>query len=241
MNKMHSSASASSEKTQSNPTIAGWIVRLSYLLVIAMIFILSGCASQPYDYSALIESKPKTLLVLPPINHSIEVNAPYTFLSTISRPLAEKGYYVLPVAVIDRLMKENGLPTPAEMHQAPLDKIREHTGADAVLYVVIHEWGQKYQVLSSATIVKADMKLIDTQTGTQLWGASIFAQESSSDSQNGIVGALVNAVITQVAGSIVDHTPRLSRNANYHAIQNSYRGLLDGPYKLEGQSVETAK
>jgi hypothetical protein len=37
--------------------------------------------------------------------------------------LAEKGYYVLPVAVIDQFLKENGLPTPAEMNGIPLEKI----------------------------------------------------------------------------------------------------------------------
>jgi hypothetical protein len=40
----------------------------------------------------------------------------YIYLSTLTKPLAEKGYYVLPVAVIDQFLKENGLPTPAEMN-----------------------------------------------------------------------------------------------------------------------------
>jgi hypothetical protein len=45
------------------------------------------------------------------------------YLSTLTKPLAEKGYYVLPVAVIDQFLKENGLPTPAEMNGIPLEKI----------------------------------------------------------------------------------------------------------------------
>ena len=63
------------------------------------------------------------------MNSSVEVNAPYSYLSTISQPLAEKGYYVFPVSVVDTFLKENGLPTPAEMNGIALDKIVEVIGA----------------------------------------------------------------------------------------------------------------
>ena len=127
------------------------------------VMLLTGCAATntPYDYSALENSRPRSILVMPPVNNSVEVYAPYIFLSTISRPLAEKGYYVFPVAVIDRFLKENGLPTPVEMNSVPLDKIAEHIGADAVLYVSIKEWGQKYQLVSSSTIVDSTLRLVD--------------------------------------------------------------------------------
>src|SRR5210317_1864170 len=94
-------------------------------VVAAFVVLLSGCVAPtgPYDYSALENSRPRSILVIPPLNNSIEVNAPYIFLATITRPLAEKGYYVFPVAVIDAFLKENGLPTPAEMNGIPLDKI----------------------------------------------------------------------------------------------------------------------
>ena len=59
------------------------------------LFILTGCASvEPYNYSALKQEAPRSILVLPPMNSSVEVNAPYSYLSTISQPLAEKGYYL---------------------------------------------------------------------------------------------------------------------------------------------------
>jgi hypothetical protein len=54
------------------------------------------------------------------------------------------------------------------MNGIPLEKIREHTGADAVLYVEIEEFGQKYLVLSSVAIVRAKLKLVDTKTGELL-------------------------------------------------------------------------
>ena len=203
-----------------------------FFLSFVSVFLLLGCTTAPYDYSALVEAKPRSILVIPPLNNSVEVNAPYIYLSTISRPLGEKGYYVFPVSVIDNFLKENGLPTPGEMNNVPLDKLREHTGADAVLYITIDDWGQKYQVLASKTIVSAKLKLIDARTETLLWESTAYGERSSDNGNNGILGALVAAVVEQViATTMVDYTPDVARTANNSAINNISTGLLNGPYK----------
>ncbi len=200
-----------------------------------LLVLVTGCAVQPFDYSALKAAKPRSILVMPPINNSVEVNAPYTFLSTISVPLAEKGYYVFPVAVIDQFLRENGLPTPAEMNQVPLDKIREIIGPDAVLYVTIEDWGQNYQLISSNAVVSSTWRLVDARTGEELWHGVAHAEKSSGDGGGGLAGALISAVVTQVVGSISDQTPQLSRQANYSTVYNRYNGLLPGPYAKPAQ------
>lgn len=207
--------------------------RLSFLSLTFFILITSGCATKtPYDYTAFERSKPRSIVIIPPNNNSIEVNAPYIYLSTITRPLAEKGYYVFPVFVIDQFLKENGLPTPAEMNEIPLDKIGEHIGADAVLYITIEDWGQKYQVVQSVTKVHATLRLVDVKTGDLLWDSTAIAAESSGDGGGGLAGMLVMAVVDQVLDStIADPTPRLASQANNSAIDDDVRGMLDGPYK----------
>lgn len=200
-------------------------------LIPLLVLFASGCVTQqPYDYTNLKASKPRSIVVIPPANNSLEVNAPYVYLSTITRPLAEKGYYVFPVSVIDHFMKENGLPTPAEMNNVPLDKIGENIGADAALYVTIDDWGQNYQITSSVAKVKAQLKLVDVKTGETLWAASAYAQKASGDGGGGLAGALIAALVEQVMSASIDHTPTLSRTANTNAINNKVNGLLDGPY-----------
>ncbi|MGV6806840.1 MAG: DUF799 domain-containing protein [bacterium] len=202
-----------------------------YLTGILAALLLSACATVvPYDYTAFNESKPRSILVIPPSNNSVEVEAPYIFLSTISKPLAEKGYYVFPVSVIDQFLQENGMPTPEEMNAVPLDKLREHTGADAVLYVSIEEWGQKYLVLSSSTIVKSHLRLVDARSGALIWDSLAFAEVSSGDGGGGLGGMLVNAIVEQIAGSVHDRTPMLSASANKAAVNQPERGLPQGPY-----------
>ncbi|MEG7475091.1 GNA1162 family protein, partial [Serratia marcescens] len=43
--------------------------RVLTFLAVAATLLLSGCAKQtPYDYASFHESKPKSILVLPPVN-----------------------------------------------------------------------------------------------------------------------------------------------------------------------------
>jgi len=210
-----------------------------FFILLITLSVVSGCATvQPYNYSNLKKHSPRSILVLPPMNSSVEVNAPYSYLSTITVPLAEKGYYVFPVSVIDTLLKENGLPTPAEMNSIPLKKIDEIIGADAVLYVVIDDWGQKFNVISSSSVVKGNVKLVSVKSGELLWDAPIYAEYNpNSNNGGGIVGALVGAIATQIIGEISDNTPQTARIANSLALNSKQRGLLSGPYKV----VATAK
>lgn len=204
--------------------------KIGLLLIACAFALLSGCAVQPYDYTAFNAAKPKSILIIPPTSESTDVNSTYTFLSTISKPLAEQGYYVFPVAVVDTFMKENGLPTPDEMNSIPLEKIRDVTGADAVMYVNINQWGQKFQLISSVTIIDSDVRLVDTSTGTLLWHTKIQAQQGSSDGGGGLAGAIVGAIAEQIASAIVDKTYGLSAQSNLLAINHQSRGLPKGPY-----------
>ena len=48
----------------------------------------------------------------------------------VTRPIAERGFYVYPVAVVTEFLKQNGMPTPGEMHQIRPQKFREILGVN---------------------------------------------------------------------------------------------------------------
>ena len=158
----------------------------------------------------------------------MEVDATYGYLSTVTRPLAERGYYVFPVAVVDRMLRENGLPGPAEMHTVSLEKIDEIFGADAVLYLRITEWGTSYMVLSSSTEVRIEASLVDVATGTELWSGSHYAVHSSGGGS--LVEMAANALVSQVASSFDDRARGVARQANQSLFWDRDRGLLLGAY-----------
>ena len=66
---------------------------LKVILCFSVVF-LSACAPQKVDYTDYVQSDPKSILVLPPVNNSTEVKASNSFLSQTTYPLSESGYYV---------------------------------------------------------------------------------------------------------------------------------------------------
>ncbi|MBI2814826.1 MAG: DUF799 family lipoprotein [Opitutae bacterium] len=193
------------------------------LLAAAGVFLLSGCATlPPKNYAAFRQSNPRSILVLPPVNESNEVIAPYSLLTTVTRPLSELGYYVIPVVMADHLLKENGMSLPAEMHQAPLEKLRSVFGADAVLYITIEKYGSKYQLVASNTMVFARAKLVDARTGTELW-------QGRADTTYGGQSGLIEALVEQVMNKLVDQAHNVAAMASLQLLTVPGQGLLKGP------------
>jgi hypothetical protein len=200
---------------------------------------LTGCGTiPPYDYTNYRQHPPRSILVLPPLNESTAVEGTYSYLSTVTRPVAEMGYYVFPVAVVDQFLKENGMPTAGEMHQVPLNKVVEVTGADAVLFVTVLQYGTKYQVVNSATIVAVKAKLVDTRTGMLLWDGTGAAQQDSGGSGN-ILADVISAALTQAINSGTDAAHGVCRPANINLFCTKNQGLLYGPYHPQyGKDLE---
>ncbi len=203
--------------------------RVFFFLILILTALMTGCASQKSnDYSAIRESKPRSIVVLPPLNLSPDVRATYSMLATVTRPLAELGYYVFPVALVDQTFRENGLTEPGEMHNASPAKIAEIFGADAILYIKINEYGASYRVVSSDVIVSASAELVDARSGRMLWSGSAKASnsENKDSSGNGVVGLLVSALIQQVVNNIGDPGYQVARTTSYRLFNS---GLLPGP------------
>ncbi len=208
-------------------------MRRSLVLVVSlMVVFLSACnTTQPYDYTALRQSKPASILVLPPLNDSTDVRATYSVLSTATRPLAESGYYVFPVALVDKTFRENGLQNPAEMHGVPLTKLRDIFGPDAVLYMTIEKHGVYYLVLASDVIVSVKGVLVDAKTGVTLWKGEAYASDSEGrQNSGGIVGMLVSALVDQVVNNLSDRSHFVGMVANNRLLSSgTQNGLLYGP------------
>ncbi len=194
---------------------------LGTLLVTAL---LAACASpSPGGMPIHARVPPKSILVLPPINDSVEVRAPASFMSSVTAPLAERGYYVFPVVVIEELMRANGLPTATEMHQVPLAKLVEIIGPDAVLYPRITDYGRRFQLVNSSAVAEIQARLVDARTGEEIWsGAARVTDDSGSGySGGGLAGAILGAIVEHaVASSLESATDSdaalgLMQRANY--------------------------
>lgn len=197
------------------------------------LILLSGCATQTkesYDYSEFKKSNPKSILMVMPANHSVDVKAEASVLARASYPLAEKGYYVYPVALVDEVFKQNGLADGHAIRGASLKKIREIFGADAIFYVNVNEYGTSYKLIDSVTKVALQAKLVDLKTEKVLWeGAGSYTQGSTS-SNDGLLTALVKAAVSQIIDTNKDYGYQVAAPAMRNLIYSGTNGgLLVGP------------
>lgn len=200
------------------------------ILLGVMLLVLTGCVT-PKNYDKFRAAKPRSILVLPPKNHSTDIRGTYSFLSTVTMPIAERGYYIFPVAVVDQMMKDNGLPSADEMHQVSLKKIKEIINPDAVLYITLEQYGQKFVVVESQTVVTASGKLVSAINGDVLWEGKIEKVISSNNGGGGLGGLLVGAIVSQAVNSTADNAHDVSIVASQELFMTEGQGLLQGPYK----------
>ncbi|KTF19348.1 MULTISPECIES: DUF799 domain-containing protein [unclassified Pseudoalteromonas] len=220
---------------------------LKSLTAAALVALLAGCVSPPpaHDYTAFKEADPHSIIILPPLNNTPEVIAPYSVMTQMVAPIAESGFYVFPVAVVEQTFKGNGLTVASDVHQVPVDKLQSIFGADSALYITVEEYGTSYVVISSETAVTVSASLVDLRTGVQLWQGK--ARASSAEQQNnsggGLVGMLVVAAINQIAETITDKGFEIAAiTSNRLLSSDTYNGLLYGPRSPSyGQPVPSEK
>lgn len=203
-------------------------------LVVAAVALIacSGCAApEQKDYSLFHRYMPRSILILPPINESTENSASAAYLSIASQAVGDKGFYVFPVAVVDTFLRENGVPDPADMHAIPLARIDEFTGADAVLYLTLEQFGQKFEGLGSTTRVRTRGRLVDVDSGQELWQNTVDHQNlgDRGNASGNVLNALMATSARQSLDNVSDSIREEARQANYRLVTPTGRGLLYGP------------
>lgn len=110
------------------------LISLKLVSAVSVLGLLVACATQPQqhvDYTAFKKAQPRSILVLPPANETSDVTASSRLLSQMTLPLAESGYYVMPVAVMDEPFRQNGLTAPTDIEQVAPARLHDIFGADA--------------------------------------------------------------------------------------------------------------
>jgi len=211
------------------------IKQITTISLIAINITLTGCAispTTPKDLSVYKANMPKSILVLPPINDTPDVKATYSYWPTVIQPVAEAGYYVYPLSVVDTMFKENGITNANDAQNIAPEKLKEIFGADSALYIRIKQYGSKYQVLQTSVSVAVDAKLVDLKSGQTLWTGNKELVQANNNSNNGIVGLLVGALVDQIVNNLNDKAYPLSGVVSQQLFTPTYApgmGLLYGP------------
>lgn len=200
--------------------------KLFYVLLVAVsCVIFSSCATEKLTrgirYSNLYEEKPVTLLVMPPINNTTNVEAKEALYTSVSYPLAEAGYYVISPFMAMEILRNESAYDAENFINAPLGKFKEYFDADAVVFSVIDKWTK------SGFSVKTDISYVvkSTITNEILFDrkCSLTLDLSSNSSDNSLIGTMMSLVVSAMKTAITEHI-EAARMANSYIFNDIPRG-----------------
>jgi len=195
--------------------------------------LVTGCATAPaaYDLTAFHAENPHSILVVPALNNTADVTAADWFLSTVSQPFANRGYYVFPANMVRGVLNDSGLGDAGLVHSADARRLATLFGCDSVLFINVDKWNAKYMVISTTTEVEFSYELKSCKTNATLWKnkQAIQYTPQGSSSGNPIAALIADAIIAAIEKGHPNYMP-LARQANLAAAGTPGQGLPEGPY-----------
>jgi hypothetical protein len=179
-----------------------------FLLVAIAGVILSGCSPRLLPkaeaYRGFYEEKPVAVLIMPPINRTTHVEAKEFFQTTLSMPLSNAGYYVIPPFLSMEILKRESAYDSELFVDAPLIKFGDVFGADLALFTVLHKW-EKASLLATITVdIEYIVKSVKTNEIIYQRRGNITINANTSQGQSGW-GALVSMAVAAVQTAVTDH------------------------------------
>lgn len=199
---------------------------------------LLNTVTRETQYAKMYEEKPVTLLVMPPINNSTNVEAKELLYTSISRPLAEAGYYVIsPLLAMDVLKAESAYDSEL-FFDAPLTTFQNYFGADAVVFSVIDKWAKK----GTGIETKIRYVIKSAHTNEILFDRScdLYLDLSVESDSKGWLGALVDLAASAINTAVTDHI-NAARKANYYILRDIPRGKYSPDYLLDKDIIAEDK
>lgn len=128
------------------------------LIFLVTIAVLSSCGltsglTRGTQYPLMYKEKPVTLLIMPPINNTTNVEAKDLLYTSISKPLIDAGYYVIPPMIAMEILKEESAYDSEIFVDSSLEMFKTFFGADAVVFSEINKWAKSGSVSMPISVI----------------------------------------------------------------------------------------
>jgi hypothetical protein len=211
-------------------------MKKTILILGAVALILTSCSvtKKIVAYPKMYEIKPVTILLMPPINRSTNVEAKEFFHSTLNVPLAEAGYYVIPPFMSMEILKKESAYDSELFIDGSLSKFGEVFGADMVLFTVIHKWEKSG--LAAMVNVKVEYIIRSAKTNEVLYTriADVIYDTSVSTGVGGIWGMVADMTLSAVNTAATKYVD-VARTCNAFTIRDIPAGKYSPLFGLDGE------
>ena len=189
----------------------------------------SSYITKEQTYSTLYSERPLAIAVMPPINNTNNVEAKEFLYLTISQPLCEQGYYVVPPFLSMEMYKNESAYDSEMFINGSVKKFGEVLGADAVLFTTINKW-EKAAVLAEV-YVQIEYILKSTKTDEILFYriGDITYDASINSGGKGLVGVLVNMAASAINTATTAHV-KVARACNVFTLSDMPASVYSSEY-----------
>ncbi|MCD8186087.1 MAG: DUF799 domain-containing protein [Rikenellaceae bacterium] len=188
----------------------------------------SSIPTRAEHFADLYAEQPLTLLVMPPINRSTKVEAKELMYSSLTVPLAGKGYYVLPALLTQEILRQESAYDAELFVEQSLKRFGEIFGVDAVLFTTIHQW-TKSSITTEVTVT-VEYQLKSAKTDKLLFhrkGTIVYTPKT--DSGHWLSDLLSDVLLTAMKKEI-----DLARTCHYNAFSDLPCGIYRPEYQQDG-------
>lgn len=210
-------------------------------LVLLAAWFATSCEQVPL-HPVELDPAPRTILVLAPHNATDAAGADLICHARITRPLTERGYWVVPIGRARELTSSLASRTDLTQDAALRADLQRASSADAILQVTVDTWARNYVLLDDVASVAGRMRLVEAESGRELWAAGygekdgIFLGATIAGSAGGPTGLMFAlmvappfALVSAIARDTEERLGVLVQRALDRAIRG---GLPPGPLQL---------
>jgi hypothetical protein len=207
-----------------------------------ILFAMTSCGptsklTKSQAYSGIYNEKPLTVLIMPPINRSTNVEAKEFFHTTLNVPIINAGYYVVPPFLsMEILKRESAYDSELFIDRPSLSVFKEIFGADIALFTIINKW-DKSSIGSKVTV---DIEYIAKSTVTN----EILYSRKGSVIYNTSVSGTGN-ILLDMAGSLLStgltKYVDVARACNKYGLSDLPAGQYNPMHNLDGAEMSGTK
>jgi hypothetical protein len=184
------------------------VMRVTKSMVVAIVFILSACASSHPDVwhdPEMDFGSVKAVAVMPfanlTQNQTAGANVRDVFMN---RLLATGGLYVLPLGEVARGIARAGIADPTAPSPEEVVKLCGIIKADAVITGVVLEYGDVRAGAATGSVIALTLNMLDAQAGRTVWTASTREGGISfKDRLLGPSGKPMNVMVSKAVDDVI--------------------------------------
>lgn len=212
------------------------MVLLGCLLFISSA-LLTGCGAtrektREVAYKSMYQDKPLSILIMPPINRSTNVEAKEFFHATLNTSFANAGFYVLPPFLSMEILKRESAYDAELFLNSNLEKFGEVFGADLAIFTIIHKWSKTG--LTGMVVVEVEYLLKSTKTSEVVFQkrGTVSYDASITGSMGGLAGLMVDVAATALNTALIRQVD-IAHKCNDRAFTDLPRGRYSPEYGLD--------